>query len=96
MALATRLSRLIGLSRRECSKMIATLGVVISDSLGAGESVKFPNFGTLHVRVGFAPVTNPQNKKSTRVNGVRVRAGKNLLKRLRTAASMKQAEANGV
>lgn len=93
--LAARLSKFTGFSRRECSKLISSLGIVVSDALGAGEQIEFPNFGILSSPLRFNTF-RPFGKKGQRIPRVWVRSCKQLRKRLRVAASMKQAEANGV
>jgi integration host factor subunit alpha len=48
--LADAVHRNIGLSRAECSAMVESILVHMSDALGKGENVKITGFGTFSVR----------------------------------------------
>lgn len=94
--LAFRLSRRTGYSVRDCSKLIVLLGEILCNSIASGERVKFPHLGTLHCPAKFVRVKLFGDTWTRRVVPVQIRAGTRFKKRLRTAANMKQAIADGV
>ena len=92
--LAKRLSQLTGLSTSEARLFLSVLGTILSEELASGHSPYIANFGRVKAKIGLSPVTL-RDKQFTRTPPVRVIACCALRNRLRVAAKVNEAEANG-